>query len=435
MRALTEAAIRSDRAQNRVPIKVPRFPPPHLILWPGHREGWAISRLRRAYRIAWRRRFGLRDFLRTAIAWLLWPLISLVLAVREAFRFGGPIARAGGPGVLQQILQQTWISIGYRIVPRYYYVFELHRPELRRRTAEYLTRMETKSGIYRALKLRGDRSTFVRINDKLSFALFFGRNGLRIVPVFAAFRAGLRVGNIGDGTLPEGQDLFVKKIEGRGGIGAEVWLAQPHGRYRNPHGDECTGEDLIVRVLNHSKQVDYLIQARVVNHPEIADLTPGALSTVRLLTILNEQGEPEAVNAAFRMAISKTSPVDNFHAGGIAAAVDMATGTLGAATGLGLGGDFRWHDTHPLTGGQIRGRRLPNWSEAVALAIAAHRLIAPRVMVGWDIGFLPEGPCLIEGNSGPDADIHQRTELRPIGNARYGELLAFHMERRLGLRG
>ena len=33
-----------------------------------------------------------------------------------------------------------------------------------------------------------------------------------------------------------------------------------------------------------------------------------------------------------------------------------------------------------------------------------------------------------------DADIHQRTELQPIGNARYGELLAFHMERRLGIR-
>jgi hypothetical protein len=188
-------------------------------------------------------------------------------------------------------------------------------------------------------------------------------------------------------------------------------------------------------VLEQSKQGDYLIQPRLMNHPDIVDLTPGALSTVRLLTILNEQGEPEAVNAAFRMAISRTSAVDNFHAGGIAAAVDLATGTLGAATGLGLGGDFRWHETHPLTGAQIRDRRLPHWHEAIALAIAAHRLIAPRVLVGWDIGFLPEGPCLIEGNTGPDADIHQRTELRPVGNARYGELLALHMERRLGLRG
>src|SRR6185369_7144503 len=101
----------------------------------------------------------------------------------------GTVARNGGPGVVPQILQQTWLSLCYRIVPRYYYVFELHRPELRRRAAEYLTRVETKSGIYRALKQRGDRSKFVRINDKLSFALFYERNGLSVAPVYAAFRA------------------------------------------------------------------------------------------------------------------------------------------------------------------------------------------------------------------------------------------------------
>jgi hypothetical protein len=417
----------------RPPIRVRHFPPPHLVLWPGHVAGSTIRRLRHAYRTAWLRRFGPLDYLRLAIAWLLWPLIAVVLAVQAGIRLGGPVARGGGPSVAQQIGHQMWLAVCYRIVPRYYYIFELHRPELRRRAAEYLIRVESKSGIYRVLKQRGDRSRFVRINDKLSFSTFYNRNGLRVVPVFAAFRAGLRVGNVGDGTLPEGQDLFVKKIEGRGGIGAELWLAQSHGRYRSSRGEERTVEDLVSHVLTLSKQGDYLIQQRMVNHAEIVDLTPGALSTVRLLTILNEQGEPEAVNAAFRMAISKTSAVDNFHAGGIAAAVDIATGTLSAATGLGLGGDFRWHETHPLTGGQIRGRRLPHWPEAVALAIEAHRLVAPRVMVGWDIGFLPEGPCLIEGNTGPDADIHQRTELRPIGNARFGELLTFHLERRLGL--
>jgi hypothetical protein len=402
-------------------------------LWPGHVAGSTIRRLRQAYRTAWLRRFGPLDYLRLAIAWLIWPLIAVVLSVQAGLRLGGPVARSGGPSVAQQIGHQMWLAVCHRIVPRYYYVFELHRPELRRRAAEYLLRVESKSGIYRVLKQRGDRSQFVRINDKLSFSNFYNRNGLRVVPVFAAFRAGLKVGNVGDGTLPEGQDLFVKKIEGRGGIGAELWLAQSHGRYRSSRGEERTVEDLVSHVLALSKQGDYLIQKRMVNHADIVDLTPGALSTVRLLTILNEQGEPEAVNAAFRMAISKTSAVDNFHAGGIAAAVDTATGTLGAATGLGLGGDFRWHDTHPLTGAQIRGRSLPHWAEAVALAIEAHRLVAPRVMVGWDIGFLPEGPCLIEGNTGPDADIHQRTELRPIGNARFGELLTFHLEQRLGL--
>ncbi|MDQ7248144.1 sugar-transfer associated ATP-grasp domain-containing protein [Dongia sedimenti] len=430
---MTPPLARGAGKRRRVPIKVRQFPPPHLILWPGYAVGTPIWRLRRAYRIAWRRRFGLRDYLRTAVGWLLWPLISLVLALQAGIKLGGPVARGGGPGVARQIAEQVWLAFAYRIVPRYYYIFELHRPELRRRAAEYLTRAECKSGVYRALKQRGDRSKFVRINDKLSFSSFFGRNGLKVVPVLAAFRAGLRVGNVGDGKLPEGQDLFVKKIEGRGGIGAEVWLAQPHGGYRSSRGAESRAEELVAHVLELSKAGDYLIQPRLSNHPEIADLTPGALSTVRLLTILNEQGEPEAVNAAFRMAISKASPVDNFHAGGIAAPVDLATGTLGAATGLGLGGDFHWYETHPLTGARIRDRRLPQWEAAVALAIAAHRLVAPRVMVGWDIGFLPDGPCLIEGNTGPDADIHQRVELRPIGNARYGALLAWHLERRLGL--
>jgi hypothetical protein len=429
---LTETTAMSGGKPPRIPIKVPPFPPPHLALW-GHAPGSPIWRLRRAYSLAWRRCFGPADYLRLAISWLLWPLISAVLGVQAGIRLGGPVARNGGPSVLRQIGQQVWISFCHRIVPRYYYIFELHRPELRRRVSEYLTRIETKRGVYRVLKQRGDRSKFVRIKDKLAFATYFARHGLRVVPVFAAFRAGLRVANVGDGTLPDGQDLFVKPIEGRGGVGAELWQAQPHGRYRSSRGEECTVEDLVARMLERSKQGDYLIQPGLVNDPAIRDLTPGALSTVRLLTILNEHGEPEAVNAAFRMAISKTSAVDNFHAGGIAAAVDIQTGLLGAATGLGRGGDFGWHETHPLTGAQIRGRRLPNWPEAVALVTAAHRLVAPRVMVGWDVAFLPEGPCLIEGNSGPDADIHQRTELSPIGNARYGELLAFQIERRLGL--
>jgi hypothetical protein len=418
-----------------VPIKVRPFPPPHLLLWPGHAPDSPIRRLRGAYRLAWRRRFRLRDYVRLAWSLLLWPPISTVLAVHTGITLGSAVARSGGPSVPRQIAEQIAFAILYRILPRYYYIFELHRPELRTRADEYLTRTETKSGIYRALKQRVDRSKVVRINDKLAFSTFFARHGLQVVPVFAAFRAGLRVGNVGDGTFPEGQDLFVKFIEGRGGAGAQLWQAQAHGRYRSSDGKECSLDELCASVLALSKKADTLIQPRLRNHPAISDLTPGALSTVRLLTILNERGEPEAVNAAFRMAISKSSAVDNFHAGGIAAPVELATGVLGAATGLGIGGDFRWHDAHPLTGAKIAGRTMPDWSEAVALGLAAHRLVVPRVVVGWDIAFLPEGPCLIEGNVGPDADIHQRVELRPIGNGRYGELLAWHMERRMGLSG
>jgi hypothetical protein len=41
---------------------------------------------------------------------------------------------------------------------------------------------------------------------------------------------------------------------------------------------------------------------------------------------------------------------------------------------------------------------------------------------------------VIEGNRGPDVDIHQRTSLAPIGDGRFGELLAFNLEHRTGPR-
>jgi len=70
------------------------------------------------------------------------------------------------------------------------------------------------------------------------------------------------------------------------------------------------------------------------------------------------------------------------------------------------------------------------WRETMELAVHAHRAFPDYIFVGWDIAILDDGPCVIEGNRGPDLDIHQRTSLGPIGNARFGELLAYHLERR-----
>ena len=69
---------------------------------------------------------------------------------------------------------------------------------------------------------------------------------------------------------------------------------------------------------------------------------------------------------------------------------------LGAASDLGLGPKFVWHDTHPLTGGRIAGRVLPHWQEAVDLAIRAHAAFSEWAVIGWDIAWTPDGPVLLE---------------------------------------
>jgi hypothetical protein len=119
------------------------------------------------------------------------------------------------------------------------------------------------------------------------------------------------------------------------------------------------------------------------------------------------------------------------------AKVDLRSGVVGPATdgALALGPGRGWCDTHPDTGGQIAGRVLPYWRETLELARRAHTLaFADHVVIGWDIAILDDGPCLIEGNKGPDLDLVQKSHREPIGNARLGELLAFHLRRTIAAR-
>jgi hypothetical protein len=69
------------------------------------------------------------------------------------------------------------------------------------------------------------------------------------------------------------------------------------------------------------------------------------------------------------------------------------------------------------------------WPEALALVTRAHAAFADRVLIGWDVGLMSDGPELVEGNGAPDLDIIQRTHREPLGNARLGQLLAFHLGR------
>jgi hypothetical protein len=235
-----------------------------------------------------------------------------------------------------------------------------------------------------------------------------------------------RVGNpITASQLPSG-DLFIKPLRGEGGTGAEAWLHEADGGYRSlVDGEYLSQADLVERIRTSDQ--DVIIQTRLLNHEAIRDLSNGALMTVRLITLLDEKGTYEATHAGLRMAIGANRLVDNSHAGGIIAAVDMKSGRLGQATDIGLRPDIGWCTHHPDTGAMIEGRVLPLWPETIALACRAHAAFAPRVIVGWDIAITPKGPLLIEGNGAPGIDLLQRAPREPIGNSRLGEIMAFHL--------
>jgi hypothetical protein len=403
------------------------FPPPSFFNTQDAAIAPAARRVHRICNQAVWRSLGFGGLIYAGLLVLAWPLTAAGVALHWLRRNGAAIRAMSGKSALRQFVEMLSLAIRHRIGPKYYYMFELYLPERMAKAGDYLMRYETKQIAYRLLRPKV-QTTGTPIKNKIAFAAYCRDHGLPALPLVAAFRDGARVADLGAAELPK-HDLFVKRVLGKGGVGAERWNWIGDGLYRSTRGPELAGPALLERVAELSRTRPYLVQPAVTNHAELRELSVGALCTVRLLTCRDEHGGHEATNASFRMSINPKSPVDNIHAGGIAAPVDLATGRLGAASDLGLGPKFAWHDAHPLTGAPITGRILPFWPEAMALAVRAHAAFAEWAVIGWDIAILDEGARLIEGNKGPDVDLIQRPLRGPIGSGRFGELLAYNLDR------
>jgi hypothetical protein len=384
--------------------------------------------LRRQWiRGAWRRGTWI-DRICFVFAIVLWWPSTILHAAYLAARLGPSRSRLYGKPPLRQFIEQIEVAAKWMVPPLWYYTFEFCDDERRTHAADYLQRVQMKPFIYRWLidrkQRRDPRKPFV---NKTYFSSICLRHGLRAGAVIAT--VSWRYFSFVDPAMKElpPLDLFVKIKNGRGGRGAEKWSYRA-GRYRNAAGRSFTAAELTRYLRRKSWFEKRIVQYCLVNHSALADVNIGALATARILTARDELGGIEVTHAVFRMPQRRGASVDNIHAGGIAAPVDVATGRLGRATDLGLRTTSRWHDRHPTTGAPIAGRVLPHWPATLDLVRRAHALIGDRVAVGWDVAILEDGPCLVEGNGKPDVDLMQRPHRAGLGASRFGELMAFHLK-------
>jgi hypothetical protein len=408
---------------NRYKMRVLYCPPLPLLwgFWPG--DGTAASVVHQAYvRELWNER-GFTGRLGLLALFFGWPLIVFGTLVWFTALNGRTIRRRSGKGIVRQLYEQLQLATRHAILPPWYYMFELFDDARFQRAGQYLRRDESKGGIYRLLQLPGKR----RLNKKAKFANCCRQHGIR-TPDYLEVKSGRirRPDRQETDSLPHA-DLFAKPSHGRGGMGVESWHYDGSGWSRDgtPPIDEAA---LLEHFRALSMDERYLIQRRLVPHPELAGLSADVLTTVRMVTILDETGGYEATHAVYRMPNHPGAKVDNFHAGGLAAKVDIETGELGPASDIGLHPNSDWHAKHPLSGAQISGRKLPFWKETLDLARRAHAAMPERAVIGWDIAIVVDGPVMIEGNGGADLDIIQRAHREPMGDSRFGELLAHHLE-------
>jgi hypothetical protein len=363
---------------------------------------------------------GFGEWAELVVAFAAWPLAVLAGVLWFTVRNGPTIRRRGGKSVPGQLLDQFRLYFSAGVLPPWYYVFSLHEDPCRRRAKSFLQRFETKPCIFPMLKERKGSP----LNDKAEFAEYCALHRIRCVETVMQID-----GEVPRQVLPD-RDLFVKRSKGRGGCGAERWDRVAPFTFASPAGERLDIKSLLERLAERSRNGALIVQPRLTPHPALADLCTGALPTVRLVTCLDENGKPEVIGAVFRMAIGENVTVDNLHAGGIAAAVDLRSGRLSRATNLGTDARLGWLSAHPDTGAAIEGRTLPLWSDVKRCAANAHRAFADRVVIGWDIAILDDGPILVEGNGNPDMDILQRFMRTGLREHRFGVLLDHHLRAR-----
>lgn len=156
------------------------------------------------------------------------------------------------------------------------------------------------------------------------------------------------------------------------------------------------------------------------------EIFPGALNTIRAVSVRNDQNEMVLIAAAHRFGTTKSVPVDNTHAGGLVSKIDLKTGTIGRSMGAAQGNRLCHHIMHPDTKAQIEGVVVPNWQQVADLVQQLGRAMPYLKFVGWDIAMTKDGPVVIEGNSQASLTSIQYFE-RLSENKQMCQLLATHV--------
>ena len=200
-------------------------------------------------------------------------------------------------------------------------------------------------------------------------------------------------------------EAFAKFLEGKDKI-----IAKPLELCcgRGVHMIDLSEFDSMDAIVKHMYSAGTpLVEEVVYQCEEMASLCPTSINTVRIITILN--GDNVTLVAGCVRMGRVGSVIDNFNNGGIAAILDVSTGTMVTD---GYDKMRNTYVTHPDTGVKLKGFKVPAWEKIEPYLEKAAKKEPHVRYVGWDICIDKNyNLLLIEGNSFPGQDVTQYPEL------------------------
>ncbi len=153
---------------------------------------------------------------------------------------------------------------------------------------------------------------------------------------------------------------------------------------------------------------NYELEELIIQDEAVSKIYPDAINTVRIVTIVDDDGTPHIICAYFRIGNGKY--VDNFNSGGMVAPVNEETGEV---LDKAIDKKKNLYAYHPITKAKIKGFVFPDWDKALKLVKEASLVVKEMHYIGWDVCFSNKGPLLVEGNEYPGHDIYQLPEHTP----------------------
>lgn len=358
-------------------------------------------------------------------AWwyLLMRTLRLGLDLPKLWRFtqrlGGPVTKAFGLPPWQQLLTLWWLAVRYQIHPALYYCYRLYRRPLHEAPL-FITGTTQKSRMrFLRFSLEADLDP---LRFKRRFETICHDAGVPVAGTVAEFEKGQAKWCFGE-RLPE-SDLFCKHASSEQGVGADSWEYIGNRQWRGTDGVVRDEGAMMQHLEKISATEPILLQLKLSSHADVAPVSPGGISSLRVITVMvPDSREIRVIAATFKM-IKAGEVTDHWKKGGVAAGVDVQTGILGPGRYRQSSKAYLDVHQHPDTGEAITGRQLSLWPDVMRVTKKAHALFPQFPFLGWDVALTPNGAVLLEGNMNWDARMIQQPGDNPIGAPRFFQ--AYH---------
>ena len=231
------------------------------------------------------------------------------------------------------------------------------------------------------------------LRDKFLFYKYMQSNGISVPEVFAVINDGRILSeNLEDLSLDSfinENDYFIKDITGE--CANFVKHVKDYDNYKNVVSSVLKGR--------------FIVQKSLLQCEEMKMLNPSAINTLRIVTMMNENGKIDLFSSVLRVGCLKTGNVDNWAAGGVTVGVEE-DGHL-KRYGFYKPGYGIKTDVHPDTQIAFEEFVVPFYREAVELVKRAHSVIYGVKSIGWDVAITESGPSIIEGNDNWEISLMQ----------------------------